>query len=197
MRPVTPRTIATRLAAAALLAALGACTTERLGPMPGASVPARPSAGPVPEMTGRWVLASPNMGFCGMNFGGGAGAVEGTIAPEGGCPGNFFTSRKWVFEDSALVIRDHTGQPLARRQRDHVVVARGAGCLARRIRIVGRPLATGALAQHTAQPQENEHCERQKDDGVDVEQVAHALGLWVRPPAPLWHWTPLYPLLPM
>ena len=48
-----------------------------------------------------------------MNFGAVAGASEGTIAPEGGCPGNFFTSRKWVFEESGLVIRDHTGQPLA------------------------------------------------------------------------------------
>jgi hypothetical protein len=49
-----------------------------------------------------------------MNFGAGAGAAEGTIAPEGGCPGNFFTSRKWAYEENGLVIRDHTGQPLAR-----------------------------------------------------------------------------------
>ena len=48
-----------------------------------------------------------------MNFGSAPGAAEGTIAPEGGCPGNFFTSRKWVFEDAGLLIRDHTGQPLA------------------------------------------------------------------------------------
>ena len=41
------------------------------------------------------------------------GAGEGTIAPEGGCPGNFYTSRKWTFEQGALVIRDHNGQPLA------------------------------------------------------------------------------------
>ena len=38
--------------------------------------------------------------------------AEGTIAPEGGCPGNFYTSRKWTFEQGALVIRDHNGQPL-------------------------------------------------------------------------------------
>jgi hypothetical protein len=49
-----------------------------------------------------------------MNFGATTGAAEGTIAPEGGCPGNFFTSRKWVFEENGLIIRDHTGQPLAR-----------------------------------------------------------------------------------
>ena len=24
--------------------------------------------------------------------------AEGTIAPEGGCPGKFFTSRKWIYE---------------------------------------------------------------------------------------------------
>jgi Protease inhibitor Inh len=65
-------------------------------------------------MAGRWTLTSPGSGGCAMNFGGNPGAAEGTIAPEGGCPGNFFTSRKWVFEESGLVIRDHTGQPLAR-----------------------------------------------------------------------------------
>jgi hypothetical protein len=48
-----------------------------------------------------------------MNFGASPGAGEGTIAPEGGCPGNFFTSRKWTFEQGGLIIRDHTGQSLA------------------------------------------------------------------------------------
>ena len=47
-----------------------------------------------------------------MTFGGTPDAGEGTIAPEGGCPANFFTSRKWTFEQGALVIRDHNGQPL-------------------------------------------------------------------------------------
>ena len=65
----------------------------------------------------------------------------------------------------------------ARRQAHHLVVGRGARGLARRIGIVRRPLASGALAKHAAQPQENEDCERQEDDGVDVEHVAHALGL--------------------
>lgn len=53
-----------------------------------------------------------------MTFGVAAGApanaAQGTIAPEGGCPGNFFTSRKWTFEDRALIIRDFKGQTLAR-----------------------------------------------------------------------------------
>ena len=71
----------------------------------------RPGAPPEP-MGGRWVLAS-GPGQCGMNFGGAPEAPEGTIAPEGGCPGNFYTSRKWTFEQTGLVIRDHNGQPLA------------------------------------------------------------------------------------
>jgi hypothetical protein len=40
-------------------------------------------------------------------------ALQGTIAPEGGCPGNFFTSRKWTFEHGMLIIRDFKSQPLA------------------------------------------------------------------------------------
>ena len=40
-------------------------------------------------------------------------ALQGTIAPEGGCPGNFFTSRKWTFEHGMLIIRDFKNQPLA------------------------------------------------------------------------------------
>jgi len=72
----------------------------------------RPGAPPEP-MAGRWVLAS-GPSQCGMNFGGAPEAPEGTIAPEGGCPGNFYTSRKWTFEQDALVIRDHTGAVLGR-----------------------------------------------------------------------------------
>jgi hypothetical protein len=64
-------------------------------------------------MTGRWLLAAPNSPACGMAFAGAPGAQLGTIAPEGGCPGNFFTSRKWNFEQTGLVIRDHNGEPLA------------------------------------------------------------------------------------
>jgi len=40
-------------------------------------------------------------------------ALEGPIAPEGGCPGKFFTSRKWVYDQAGLTMRDHNGQPLA------------------------------------------------------------------------------------
>lgn len=73
--------------------------------------PASATRTPPPEpMGGRWQLAAPGVSQCTMNFG--AGEAEGTIAPEGGCPGNFFTSRKWSYEQGALVIRDHNGQPL-------------------------------------------------------------------------------------
>jgi hypothetical protein len=41
------------------------------------------------------------------------GAAEGTIAPAGGCPGSFFTSRKWTFEHNMLIIRDHKSEALA------------------------------------------------------------------------------------
>jgi hypothetical protein len=122
-----------RLAVATLLVAPGACaervslgtgsstaTTEPLAAAPTDRVaasplaaPPGPRAAPPFSMAGRWTLNSPGAGTCAMNFAGAAGAAEGTIAPEGGCPGNFFTSRKWVFEQDGLVIRDHTGKPLA------------------------------------------------------------------------------------
>jgi hypothetical protein len=69
-------------------------------------------------MTGRWRLVSPGKGACGMTFAVSAGAGEGTIAPEGGCPGNFFTSRRWLFDQGALVIRDHTGKTLTQLQHE-------------------------------------------------------------------------------
>jgi Protease inhibitor Inh len=97
-----------------------ASVTEPLAAAPTGPVTASPLVQPTGRirpppvnMAGRWTLSSPGAGTCAMNFGGAPGAGEGTIAPEGGCPGNFFTSRKWVFEDAGLLIRDHTGQPLA------------------------------------------------------------------------------------
>jgi len=74
--------------------------------------PASPSAA-TDGVSGRWQLAEVGSSMCTMTFGGAPGAAEGTIAPEGGCPGNFFTSRKWTLEHGSLVIRDHNGQPLA------------------------------------------------------------------------------------
>jgi len=74
---------------------------------------AMPRGGPPIEMTGRWVLASTGSGSCGMIFNSAVGAREGTVAPEGGCPGKFFMSRKWAFEQNSLIIRNHNGEPLA------------------------------------------------------------------------------------
>jgi hypothetical protein len=74
---------------------------------------ARPAPPPV-SMAGRWMLASPGRGQCNMTFrAAGTDAAEGTIAPEGGCPGKFFTSRRWAFDSNGLSIRDHNSQPLA------------------------------------------------------------------------------------
>jgi hypothetical protein len=67
---------------------------------------------PPEPMAGRWQLAAIGASQCAMTFGGTPESGEGTIAPEGGCPGNFYTSRKWTFEGGSLVIRDHKGDPL-------------------------------------------------------------------------------------
>jgi hypothetical protein len=89
--------------------ALAGCASDQ--GVTGTTLGARPGAPPEP-MAGRWQLAAAGSSQCNMNFGGTPDAGEGTIAPEGGCPGNFYTSRKWTFEQGALVIRDHNGQPL-------------------------------------------------------------------------------------
>jgi hypothetical protein len=96
----------------ALLASLLAagCSGAPSGDTGSSGAPAAAPAGPPVNMAGRWRLVSANGGACGMTFTAAAG--EGTIAPEGGCPANFFTSRRWVFEQEALVIQDHTRKPL-------------------------------------------------------------------------------------
>ena len=77
---------------------------------------AQPSqAGPPPvSLAGRWQLSSPGRGQCNMTFGASnPAAADGTIAPEGGCPGKFYMSRKWTYDQAGLTLRDHNGQPLA------------------------------------------------------------------------------------
>jgi hypothetical protein len=111
------RLAALLVALMAALVALAGCASERPDPPPVAAAPTPPPPRPAPppvNMAGRWTLSAAGGGACPMTFGGSTGAAEGTIAPAGGCPGNFFTSRKWTFEQDALVIRDHKGQPLAR-----------------------------------------------------------------------------------
>jgi Protease inhibitor Inh len=73
------------------------------------------AAGTAPpfSLAGRWTLSSTGTGSCAMTFGAGQDATEGTIAPTGGCPFNFFTSRKWTYSQTGLTIRDHHAQVLA------------------------------------------------------------------------------------
>ncbi len=66
------------------------------------------------SMTGRWILSAPNAPSCGLEFGGAAGARAGSVAPDGGCPGNFYMSRRWAIEGGVLMISGQESQPLAR-----------------------------------------------------------------------------------
>jgi len=95
-------------------APVGKVTASSLGPT---AAPPSGQAAPV-DMTGRWLFAAPGSGQCAMTFATDAGSAEGTIAPEGGCPGNFFTSRKWALHQGGLVIRDHNGAPIAQLASD-------------------------------------------------------------------------------
>jgi Protease inhibitor Inh len=107
------------IAAAIMLAVLAACATRAPEPPPTASaappppLPPPPPAAPPIDLSGKWQLSAAGGPRCVMTFGANPGAAEGSIAPAGGCPGNFFTSRKWTFEDGALIIRDFKGAPLA------------------------------------------------------------------------------------
>lgn len=116
-------------AAAALLAlaSLAACSAGNIwGSQPdAAAAPPRPadaavSTPPPVDLAGRWQLSAAAGGACFMTFGVAQNATaapgtapQGPIAPEGGCPGNFFMSRKWTFERDALIIHDFKGRPLA------------------------------------------------------------------------------------
>ena len=98
------------VAIACVALALGGCASQPA--VTGAPAAGTPYSAPPEPMAGRWQLAAVGASQCNMNFGGTPEAGEGTIAPEGGCAGNFYTSRKWTFEQGSLVIRDHTGAPL-------------------------------------------------------------------------------------
>ncbi|WP_162826713.1 AprI/Inh family metalloprotease inhibitor [Pseudolabrys taiwanensis] len=87
---------------------LAGCAGEQLT----AATSSSPQAGPPTTMSGRWFLAAPNAPPCGINFSGANGAPEGRMAPEGGCPGRFFLSRRWSLAGDALTISEDDGQPL-------------------------------------------------------------------------------------
>jgi Protease inhibitor Inh len=110
------------MSAAALLAlaSLTACASnERFGGPPpetaatAAPAPPSPAQPPPVDLAGRWRLSAAGGSACVMTFGATPGAMEGSIAPAGGCPGSFFTSRKWTFEHDKLVLRDHKGEVLS------------------------------------------------------------------------------------
>ena len=97
--------------------ALAGCNTDGVGGSANSGAASssfsQPSAPPVP-LAGRWLFSSPGRGQCNMTFGSAnAAAAEGTIAPEGGCPGKFYMSRKWTYDQNGLTMRDHNGQTLA------------------------------------------------------------------------------------
>jgi hypothetical protein len=107
-----------------MLLAVGACassgtsngpTTSIAGGPPdqAAAVATPPPPSPPPiDLAGRWKLSVAGGSACAVTLGDSAGASEGSIAPAGGCPGRFFTSRKWTFEHDRLIIRDHKGEVL-------------------------------------------------------------------------------------
>ena len=104
----------------ALLAACWSTDRSAVDSGPGTSPagvgPAGSTAGAAPpfNLAGRWTLSSPmGTGSCAMTFGAIQDATEGTIAPAGGCPFNFFTSRKWTYSEAGMAIRDHNAQVLA------------------------------------------------------------------------------------
>ena len=103
---------------ATLLAACSGSDRMTLGGAPSGTqdvAPAGPSAKPPPvNLAGRWTLSATGATSCGMTFGANnPDATEGTIAPGGGCPFNFFTSRKWSYTEAGLTLRDHNAQALA------------------------------------------------------------------------------------
>ena len=71
------------------------------------------ATGPEFVMPGRWILTAPDAPSCGMNFTATAGQNEGAVVPEGGCPGRFFTGRRWALDKQSLTIIDDRKETLA------------------------------------------------------------------------------------
>jgi hypothetical protein len=98
---------------AGLLAACGGNERSALDAGSASTVATQAAAGPPPGLAGRWTLSATGAPSCAMTFGAVQDATEGSIAPAGGCPFNFFTSRKWTYSANGLAIRDHNAQVLA------------------------------------------------------------------------------------
>jgi Protease inhibitor Inh len=101
------------------LTALTACASTGGKPDQAAAPPPPPTPAPPPpptpppvDLAGKWRFSAAAGGACLMTLGDTPGAAEGTVAPAGGCPGNFFTSRKWTYDHDRLIVRDHKGNVL-------------------------------------------------------------------------------------
>jgi hypothetical protein len=108
----------TRSATFAILlstALLAGCWSNDRTAVQTAAAPSGPVPPPV-NLAGKWTLSATGAGSCAMTFGAQPEAADGTIAPAGGCPYNFFTSRKWSYTSAGLMIRDHNAQTLAQLQ---------------------------------------------------------------------------------
>jgi hypothetical protein len=80
-----------------LAALLAGCWSADRPAVESTTVNAGPTAiAPPINLAGRWTLSSAGAGSCAMTFSVQPEAIEGTIAPAGGCPFSFFTSRKWT-----------------------------------------------------------------------------------------------------
>jgi len=110
---LTGRIAGTALVVLAVAAAGGCANHDAPPPEVAAPAPSPPPQPPPIDVAGRWRFSAAGGGACFMTFAHNPGAPQGTIAPEGGCPGNFFMSRKWTFEHGALIIRDHKSDVLA------------------------------------------------------------------------------------
>lgn len=113
------------LATGALIVAAGlwlaGCNTDSLGS--GNLLSPQQAAAPAPakppvNIAGRWRLVSASGQACIMNFSTAQGGTQGGVAPEGGCPGNFFTTRHWVFDQGGLELLDHKSKPLVEMKRN-------------------------------------------------------------------------------
>jgi hypothetical protein len=94
------------LAVGVMLPALAGCA----GGLPGALTE---SDGAKFSLGGRWMLAAPSGPPCGVTLAENSPS-QGRITPDGGCPGAFFRSRRWAFEQNTLTIKDDADEPLGR-----------------------------------------------------------------------------------
>jgi len=94
----------------------GAAASLMLANCAGGGLPGLAGApeAPKPAMAGRWMLSAPNAPMCGMAFTQSSNADSGNITPEGGCPGDFYLSRRWAFEQDGLSIKSGDNEALAK-----------------------------------------------------------------------------------